>query len=152
MMLNEGMVAGTCGWALKPKGYRSTMVRGTVQNVVHPKRQHLSLRIRLLAAQRLPVPADKDNSHAPKLKPYVKAQLHIDSPHSPGHSRDTNLNGDSKDDLQAQGGEEKDTGIYKRRSATCRTDCPNFDGEVMSWLNMSDVIQELSFIRYVHVL
>jgi hypothetical protein len=149
MMLNEGMFAGTQGWALKPEGYRSSSTGDVDQASARPSRQHLSLKLRLLAAQKLPVPIDRDGSYAPKMKPYVKAQLHIDSPYSAGHTRDSDP--DAKGD-QAYGGEAKDGNVYKRRSATCRTDSPGFSGEEMTWLNMSDVIPELSFLRYVNLL
>ena len=149
MMLNEGMFAGTGGWALKPEGYRCSG-DGT-QETVQPRRHQLSLEIQLCGAQRLPLPAEKDSSHAPRMKPYVKAQLHADSCHLPGYSKDIKGNGNGADEPQAHGYEEKDSSIYKRRSTTSRSDCPNFNGERMTWLKMSDVIEELSFIRYVYL-
>ncbi len=148
-MLNEGMFADSGGWMLKPEGYRCTASNKTADKTAQPKRLRLTLEIRLLAAQRLPFPVDKDISHAHKMKPYVKAQLHVDSSGSSALGKDNDGGGFGKDELQSHSGEEKDPSIYKRRSATCRTDCPTFNGEVMSWPNTSDVIQELSFIRYV---
>ncbi|OAP63836.1 hypothetical protein AYL99_03063 [Fonsecaea erecta] len=141
MMLNEGMFTATGGWMLKPKGYRSTAAAGPANShkEVEPKRERLDLEIRLLAAQRLPVPVDKDFSHGPRLKPYVKMQLHVDSLSSPDRS--------SKDQIETRGGEDVDSSLFKRRSADSRTDSPDFRGEVMSWLNMTDVLQDLSFIR-----
>ncbi|KAJ9615394.1 hypothetical protein H2200_001469 [Cladophialophora chaetospira] len=149
MMLNEGMFAGSGGWILKPEGYRCSALSSTVDKSLHPKRVRLALEIRLLAAQRLPFPVEKDNSHAQRMKPYVKAQLHVDSPASSGQGRDNKVGGYSKDEPQSYGGEERDASIYKRKSATCRTDCPTFSGEMLSWLGISDIIPELSFIRYV---
>ncbi|KIW22837.1 hypothetical protein, variant 5 [Cladophialophora immunda] len=149
MMLNEGMFTGTGGWILKPEGYRSTAAAGSAnsQKEVEPKRQRLDLEIRLLAAQRLPVPSDKDVSHAPRMKPYVKMQLHVDSLCGPEPSKEVDRLVDAKDEIEPHGGEDVDSGLFKRRSADSRTDCPDFRGEVMSWTNMSDVLQELSFIR-----
>ena len=83
------------------------------------------------------------------MKPYVKAELHAGSLRFSGYSTDTNGNGNGTDELQS-GGEEKDSSVYKRRSATGRTDCPNFKGETMTWLKMADVIQELSFLLYAY--
>ena len=150
-MLNEGMFADTGGWALKPKGYRCTTSTGASQKEVKPKKHQLSLEIRLYAAQRLSLPAEKDSSHGSKLKPYVKAQLHADSDRLSENrgSPDGSGNGTSADEVAAHGGEEKDSGIYKRRSVTCRTDSPNFNGEVLSWLHVPNITLELSFIRYV---
>ncbi|KIX99085.1 uncharacterized protein Z520_05546 [Fonsecaea multimorphosa CBS 102226] len=149
MMLNEGMFAGTGGWILKPEGYRSTATAGSANShkEVDTKRQRLDLEIRLLAAQRLPVPADKDLSYGPRMKPYVKMQLHVDSLCTPDRSKDSDRLGEAKDEVEPRGGEDVDSSSFKRRSADSRTDSPDFRGEVMSWLGMSDVLQELSFIR-----
>ncbi|EXJ56627.1 hypothetical protein A1O7_06971 [Cladophialophora yegresii CBS 114405] len=144
MMLNEGMFAGTGGWVLKPEGYRCTTASDRAQKSLQSRKRRVNLEIRVLAAQRLPLPIDKDISHAQKMKPYVKAQLHVDPPGSPSQGDE---GGNSKDDLQSHGGEEKDSKFYKRRSATARTDCPDFSGELLSWYNLSDAIQELSFLR-----
>ncbi|KIW65102.1 hypothetical protein PV04_07386 [Phialophora macrospora] len=146
MMLNEGMFSGTGGWVLKPEGYRCTRMSGPADDSPQPKRR-VNLEIRLLAAQRLPVPVDKDPSHAHKMKPYVKVQLHVDPPGPSGQGKEGDGGGNSKEDVQPYGGEEKDSTVHKRRSATGRTDCPDFKGEVMSWYNTSNAIQELSFIR-----
>jgi hypothetical protein len=148
MMLNEGMFAGTGGWVLKPAGYRYIATSATAENVPQPKRR-VDLEIRLLAAQRLPLPVDKDASHALKMKPYVKAQLHVDPPGSPGQGKEGDGGGNGTDDRQPYGSEEKDSTVYKRKSAAGRTDCPDFKGEVMSWHITSNAIQELSFLRYV---
>ncbi|KIW92225.1 uncharacterized protein Z519_07209 [Cladophialophora bantiana CBS 173.52] len=149
MMLNEGMFTGTGGWMLKPEGYRSTAIHGRAnsQREIEPQRQPLDLEIRLLAAQRLPIPTDKDISHASKMRPYVKMQLHVDSLCSPDYGKGSDRFGDAKKETDPHGGEEINPSLFKRRSASARTDCPDFKGEVMSWLNMSDVLQELSFIR-----
>ncbi|OAG45598.1 hypothetical protein AYO21_00234 [Fonsecaea monophora] len=131
MMLNEGMFTGTGGWILKPEGYRSTATAGVSrsQEGIEPKRQRLDLEIRLLAGQKLPVSTDKDSSHGPKMKPKASGL------------------GKPEDEPESHSGEDVDSGLFKRRSATGRTDSPDFRRELMSWLNMSNVLQELSFIR-----
>lgn len=151
MMLNEGMFAGTGGWMLKPEGYRRAVASksGKGEDVKEPKRENLSLEIRLLGAQRIPFPADKDMSYALKMKPYVKAELHIDGSMPVGQGKIPNGQGDPKADVDQYGSEEKDSSVYKRRSATCRTDSPDFAGETMKWPTVPEVIQELSFLRYV---
>ncbi|KAK4940503.1 hypothetical protein LTR10_019377 [Elasticomyces elasticus] len=145
MMLNEGMFAGTGGWVLKPEGYRCTGASGPGENMVL-RRGRLNLAIKLLAAQRIPLPIDKDNSQASKLKPYVKANLHdTHGPLAPGKGVATQnpLNPET----DAYGDEDDDNSIYKRRSSTQRTDCPDFDGERLSWHNVPDIVDELSFLR-----
>lgn len=141
MMLNEGMFAGTGGWVLKPEGYRCAEASGSADNS-SPNKGRLNLELKLLAAQRIPLPADKDISQASKIKPYVKAQLHpTHGVPSQGKSAATQASSDCV--------EEADDSIYKRRSLTHRTDCPDLGREMLSWHNVSDVVEELSFLRYV---
>lgn len=149
MMLNEGMFAGLGGWVLKPKGYRapgpsevSSERSGDPKAGVLPKKRSLDLEISLLAAQNLPLPVDKDVSHASKLKPYVKLHLHVDTHGPPGQ-------GHTKSDADGHDGEEIDEKVYDRKSATCRTTNPDFSGEKVTWKKIPDVVDELSFIRYV---
>lgn len=149
MMLNEGMFAGMHGWVLKPEGYRCSKTKTSVDASILPKTQHLNLEIRLLAAQRLPLPADKEGLQAVKMKPYVKVQLHVDTHLPLGHGKRSNGSDNAKDEAETYNGEDVDVSIYKRRSVTCRTDCPDFGGETMSWPNVPDVVDELSFLRYV---
>ncbi|KAI1614039.1 phosphoinositide-specific phospholipase C [Exophiala viscosa] len=139
MMLNEGMFAGTGGWMLKPEGYRCTGASVPAENMT-PKKGRLSLAIKLLAAQRIPPPIERDSSQVSKIKPYVKANLH--DAHGPLTSAQTRSNvEDVYDD------EDDDKSVYKRRSSTQRTDCPDFDGERLSWHNVPDIVDELSFLR-----
>lgn len=152
MMLNEGMFAGLGGWALKPERYRCDHSKDDPDShkVVEPQTQLLDLDIRILAAQRLPFTVDKDPSHAAKMKPYVKAQLHV-GPHGPAnHLKSTNSSGNLRIEGEAYPSEEADKKFYKRRTATYRSENPDFGGEMMSWQNVPDVVEELSFLRYVH--
>ncbi|KIX01507.1 uncharacterized protein Z518_09233 [Rhinocladiella mackenziei CBS 650.93] len=149
MMLNEGMFAGSGGWVLKPEGYRCNEVNKSedANAAVLPRKQQLDLEITLLAAQRLPVPVDKDSSHGPKMKPYVKFQLHVDTHGPPGQGRSANDASNAKVETDIYGGEEVDESFYKRRSATYRTDSPDLGGEKVSWMNVPDVVDQLSFFR-----
>lgn len=151
MMLNEGMFAGLGGWVLKPEGYRGDEASRikAAQGGDEPDKRRLELEIRLLAGQRLPLPADKDASHGSKVKPYVKLQLHVDTHGPPGQGKVSKGQGNLAAETDAYGGEEIDEGIYKRRSVTRKTDCPDFEGERLSWLKVPDVVDELSFLRYV---
>jgi hypothetical protein len=154
MMLNEGMFAGTGGWMLKPHGYRCKEASDSkvVQDAsaIVPNKQRLDLEIGLLAAQRLPLPVDKDSSsHAARIKPYVKLQLHVDTHGPPGQGKNPSAQASLTAENDAYGGEEVDDSTFKRRSATQRTDSPDFGGERLCWLDVQDVVDELSFLRYV---
>ncbi|EXJ88671.1 hypothetical protein A1O1_05602 [Capronia coronata CBS 617.96] len=151
MMLNEGMFTGTNGWILKPEGYRCNEEPplGSDTSAVAPKRQCLNLEIRLLAAQRLPLPPDKDASYLTRMKPYIKIQLHVDTHGPPGQGKNVSGTNPTQVNTDTGSGEEVDDKYYKRRSATSRSDCPVFGHERMRWLNVSEVVEELSFVRYV---
>ena len=147
MMLNEAMFATSQGWVLKPEGYRARDAATHYSAI--PKKGLLELKIQLLSAQKLPLPPDKDESHRPKMKPYVKMQLHVDTHGPPGEGK-SGSSSVTKSESDAYGDDEKEQKKYKRRSRTVRTDSPNFEGETMSWSGVTDIVDELSFIRYVH--
>ena len=151
MMLNEGMFASLGGWVLKPKGYRipgpgdvTSDTSGNPKAAILSKKFTLDLEISLLAAQNLPLPIDKDVSHASKMKPYIKLHLHVDTHGPPGQ-------GHTKPETDAHSGEEIDEKFYERKSATCRTSNPDFGGEKVTWKKIPDVVEELSFMRYVSI-
>ncbi|KEF51788.1 uncharacterized protein A1O9_12125 [Exophiala aquamarina CBS 119918] len=153
MMLNEGMFAGLGGWVLKPEGYRASHPddepeKGSTDSntTILPTKHSLNLEITLLAAQNLPLPFDKDGSNAAsKLKPYIKLHLHVDTHGPPGR-------GYTNPDTDAHSGEEIDDKIYERKSATGRTADPDFGGEQVTWTKIPDIVEELSFLRYVPTL
>ncbi|KIW20441.1 hypothetical protein PV08_01016 [Exophiala spinifera] len=147
MMLNEGMFAATGGWVLKPDGYRSTNPKSK-DKPVPPQKRRLDLEIAFLAAQRIPLPADKDPAFATKVKPYVKVQLHVDTHGPPGEAKTIKPNSGIPHDSGSYASDESDQTTYKWRSLTCRTDCPDFGGERLKWQNVPDVVDELSFLRY----
>lgn len=151
MMLNEGMFAGEEGYVLKPDGFRST----GLSDQPHPVRQHLNLTIRLIAGQNLPIPADREASYAEHLKPYVKFQLHVDTHGPPGQGKteqsDTH---DSRskyadDKSKHSAGEEKDEEErkLKRKSSTSKSANPEWKDTAMTWTDVPDVVEQLSFLR-----
>ena len=145
MMLNEGMFSGYEGWVLKPEGYRGSNPSSTASTVTQAlsatKKYLLDLKIQLLAGQDLPLPPGKEESHRHRMKPYVKIQLHVDTHGPPGQGRGV--------DSDAYGKDDNEDDRNKRKSKTQRSDAPNFEGEVLSWTAIPDVVEELSFIRYV---
>ena len=149
MMLNQAMFAGTQGWVLKPEGYRTkNQSQGQADHSLIPKKGLLELKIQLLSAQDLPLPQEKDHSHRSKMKPYVTLQLHVDTHGPPGQGKSSG-NTQPRSESDAYGEDEKGEKKYKRRSKTARSDSPNFEGETMSWSGVTDVVDELSFVRYV---
>lgn len=160
MMLNEGMFAGEEGWVLKPHGFRSS----TVSDQTHPVRRKLNLTIRLIAAQNLPGPPDKDPSHVHDLKPYVKFQLHVDTHGPPGQGKtDTDAStADLKSKYSSHHGQkstsageenDEDERKLKRKSKTVKTvsykniNTNDFEDTEMVWTDVPDVVEELSFLR-----
>jgi len=151
-MLNEGMFAGQEGWVLKPEGYRGSRPsldsKGQVKEVSSacstPMKQTLNLDIQLLAAQGLQSPTDKQPSH---LKPYIKCQLHIDTHGPPGQGKNGSNGNAVRSDSDAYGDDQNEEKKYKRRSKTYRSDSPDFGNEPMSWVDVPDVVDELSFFR-----
>ena len=147
MMLNEGMFAGEEGYVLKPDGFRSD----SISNQTHPIRRRLNLTIRLIAGQDLPLPAEKE--HADHLKPYVQFQLHVDTHGPPGQGKtdfsDSTTNLASKYDKKSSAGEERDEDErkLKRKSRTSKTINPDYGHTELSWQNIPDVVEQLSFLR-----
>ncbi|KAK5106328.1 hypothetical protein LTS08_000446 [Lithohypha guttulata] len=153
MMLNEGMFAGEEGYVLKPEGFRSD----SVASRIHPVRQHLNLCIRLIAGQNIPLPPDKEPSHADHLKPYITCQLHVDTHGPPGQGKtdldDDKVSATSKYSLgktqQQSAGEEREEEELKlkRKSRTAKTANPDFADAKLSWNGVPDVVEQLSFVR-----
>lgn len=157
MMLNEGMFAGEDGYVLKPDGFRSSSL--TEQKV--PLRKRLYLKIKLLCAQGLPVPA-RDGKIS-NIKPYVKIQLHVDTHGPPGQgknqtSSDSTANLVSKYSDQdtteqvtvpeADDAQNEQERKLKRESKHGRGPNTDFDGELdMVWSDVPDVVDQLSFLR-----
>jgi hypothetical protein len=145
MMLNEGMFTGEEGWVLKPKWYRATLApvsstscggtgAGTPSETEddRPNRHSLDLTLTLFAGQNIQLPSG--NTHATRFKPYVTCELHVTKP------------SEIVDGRAEKEGKQK-VGKYKRRSKTSKGVDPNFGGEELQFLQVSSVIEELSFLR-----
>ncbi|KAF4997423.1 hypothetical protein FDECE_12083 [Fusarium decemcellulare] len=134
MMLNEGMFADERGWVLKPDGYQSSNKTAETQSEATPGRT-MSLRVTVFAGQHIPVQAaDAANNgrSASTLRPLIKAELHVDKPDDIGRAGQTQ---ECK---------------YKDKTATGRTHHPDFglSGSLLEFLNIPNVVEELSFIRF----
>jgi hypothetical protein len=148
MMLNHAMFAGTGGWVLKPKGYRessysepasplhSTYVKFDVYRI-------FDFTLDVLAGQQIPITSlGKDFSES-SFRPYVKCQLHIST---------SDLQRVDDDDSSSSSSVDKEDkkSNPKQRTKTSRSRSPDFGGERLEFRQMSKVIPELSFVRYVH--
>lgn len=132
MMLQEAAFQGTGGWTQKPE----SLLRHASY---HDSRSHFArgekswLRITLLAAQNIPVPEDVDEE---KLKPFVKCEVHVDTPDmskltsiSKGFGKD----GDSS---------------YKVKTSSVRGRHPQLDSlKPLEFKNLPALVPELSFVR-----
>ncbi|KAL8712458.1 MAG: hypothetical protein Q9220_003306 [cf. Caloplaca sp. 1 TL-2023] len=138
MMLNEGMFTGSAGWVLKPEGYRgqhhgqtaglSDESQGTA--ILH---KTLSLTVDILAGQDLPLPIGDDKPDG--FSPYVKCELHIEKP-------------EERSGAAIEGGGKSKDGEYKFQTETSRGVNPDFGGETAAFLNVPQVAEELSFVRF----
>lgn len=135
MMLNEGMFAGENGWVLKPPGYRSLdPERNEVESIPH---KTLDLRITIFGGQDIPFPHHQVEraSHL-----YVKCELHVEKQEErPSEA----IEGASR---------AKEGAEYKRRSQPGKGDHGLDFGEegcTFEFLDVANVVEELSFIRYV---
>ena len=137
MMLNEGMFAGSPGWVLKPKEYRGQrdgQKAGISDESQGDAIAHktLSLSIDILAAQNLPLPI---GDHKPdSFNPYVKCELHVEKP-------------EERTSAPIEGGGKSKDGEFKSKSKTSRGINPDFGGEGTEFLNVTGVVEELSFVR-----
>lgn len=142
MMLNQAMFAGSGGWVLKPQSYRSdtsgpvTKVSDESQAdaIVH---KTLSLSIEIFAGQNLPLPVG--DSKPDGFRPYVKCELHVEKP-------------EERTGAPIEGGGKSKEGEYKLRTKTSRGIEPDFGGERMDFVKIPEVVEELSFVRYVEIL
>lgn len=131
MMLNEAMFADEQGWVLKPPAYRCC--NGDADPLPAVNRVTIDFKITVLAGQDIPLPLE---GHKNGFYPHVKCELHVDKPNS--HS------------LGPESGWTKE-GKYKRISKPAEGTNPDFgnDGAELSFLGVPNVVEELSFVRYV---
>jgi C2 domain-containing protein len=102
---------------------------GTVAPAAKITRKTLDLRIEVLAAQNLPLPPDDEDPKG--FKPYVKVELHVEGP----------------DERISEEGQEKE-GEYKARTKTARGRHPDFQGEVLKFSAIPEVVDQLAFVRF----
>ncbi|KAF4595253.1 phospholipase C [Ophiocordyceps camponoti-floridani] len=124
MMLNEAMFSGQNGWVLKPTGYRSADRTADGLETATTGRT-LDLEVTVFAGYNLPTSAGDDGDDVRSgsgLRPFVKVELHVDKPAE---------------------------STYKQRTKAHKTDHPSFgaSGTTLSFTNVPNVVQELSFIR-----
>ena len=139
MMLNEAMFAGEQGWVLKPSGYRSadvsperaTAAIGQGEAIAH---KTLNLTIQVFAAQNIPLPSADDSAAA--LRPYIKCELHVEKP-------------EERTGKPIEGGGRSKEGEHKRRTKPHKGTEPDFEGEMLQFADIQDVVEELSFLRWV---
>ena len=139
MMLNEAMFTGSGGWILKPAAYRGdaqrmTKVSNESQADAIPHKV-LDLVIEVFAGQNLPLPLGDVKPE--RFHPYVKFELHVEKP-------------EERSGAPVEGGGKSKEGEYKRQSKTSKGTEPDFGGELMEFVNIPGVVEELSFVRLVH--
>jgi len=132
-MLNEAMFAGEHGWVLKPAAFRSHDPNSAPPLSI--SRVTLDFQITIFAGQHIPLPLDMEVSKG--FCPYVKVELHVDK----------------VEGQQVEEGARTKEGKYKRatkwRKSDHPEDHPDFgeEGTVLSFPNVPNVIEELSFLR-----
>ncbi|MCJ1390545.1 hypothetical protein MMC18_003405 [Xylographa bjoerkii] len=141
MMLNEGMFGGSSGWILKPEGYRRSAANAPISQYENQTgampHKTLKLTIQILAAQELPLPiGDARSDH---FHPYVKCELHVEKP-------EERSGGPIAGGGRSQGGE------YKRCTRPSKGIEPDFGGEMMQFVGVTGVVEELSFVRSVNLI
>ncbi|KAM3084592.1 hypothetical protein ACMFMG_001304 [Clarireedia jacksonii] len=146
MMLNDGMFSGSKGWVLKPPGYRSEDVASTAA-IMSPVStasdepllcaatipyKTLDLKISIFAGQYIPIPEDETEKG---FHPYVKCELHVES----------------QEELEGEpipnGGRAKE-GEHKLKTAWKSGSHPDYEGEVLPFVGIRNVVEELSFVRF----
>lgn len=143
MMLNEGMFADESGWVLKPEGYRSDEVAPASSGGGKPpftvadstlKRRSLSLTLTLFAGQNIQLPTGDGHD---RINPYVTCDLHLMIP--------IERSLDSLSITEKKTAQKPRT--YKQRSEPSKGPNPDFQGERLCFPRVSDVAEELSFLR-----
>jgi len=140
MMLNEAMFAGSGGYVLKPNGYRGKNVSSSAPGISTESqadaitRKTLTLSIELLAAQDIPLPLG--DTRPGGFHPYVKCELHVEEP-----AEHTGA------PIEA-GGKSKD-GRFMWKSRSMKGTEVDFGSERVEFNEISGVVEELSFLRYV---
>lgn len=134
VMLNEAMFAGENGWVLKPSGYRSD----ATEPIVFKTLQHFCITI--YGAQHIPVPSHEQTAKG--LNTQIRCELHVEKP-------------EEKTKIEAvEGALKLKSGEWKHRTPHMKGDHPDFGADGVSFLfpKVTNVLEELSFVRYVNSL
>ena len=141
MMLNEGMFSGSSGYVLKPIGYLGKPTSSVVPPLSKESQadaiahKNLTLSIEILAAQSIPLPLG--DTRPSGFHPYVKCELHVETP------------AERTGEPIERGGKTKE-GEYKWRSRTMKGTEVDFGAEKVEFKEVPGVVEELSFLRYLH--
>lgn len=134
MMLNDAMFADGPGWVLKPEGYRSS---SDCSSDAKPVVQTVDLSIEVFAGQQLPLPLGEEKKG---FHPYVKCKLHLARVEEESTADGNNTKNEDAVSKNAK---------TKLRTKTCSGIDPDFGGEKLSFSPATNIVQELSFVRYV---
>lgn len=140
MMLNEGMFSGSSGYVLKPNGYLGKPISVATPGLSRESQadaiahRTLNLTLEIFAAQSLPLPLG--DTRPSGFHPYVKCELHVEKP------------AERTGEPIENGGKVKE-GEYKWRSRTMKGTEVDFGAEKVEFKEIPDVVEELSFLRYL---
>lgn len=151
MILNDAMFAGSEGWVLKPRGYRSGDTR--VASLLAPDNvtahhHALDLKVTIYAGQHIPLPEARQKGDAntgvavgvgsgsKRFRPYVKVEMIVERPEE-GATK--SMEGEAKA-REAQ---------YKMKTKPGETENPDWgkNGDCLSFPGIRVVVEELSFVR-----
>jgi hypothetical protein len=132
MMLQHAMFSDTGGWVQKPDGLASSaQYEAPAKEGGSSAKSWLSLTI--LAGQCLPLPPTLDNED--KLRPYIKCEVHIDTP--------------PEESDEERKSKRKDNGL-KKLTGHAKGSNPKFgDGARLFFEGLPTLTPALSFLRFV---
>jgi hypothetical protein len=160
MVLNEAMFAGSDGWVLKPRGYRSGDARPattmtttattttTTQAVDAVAHRTLDLKVTFYAGQHIPLPEARQKGDAStgaavgvgsgskRFRPYVKVDLIVERP-------------EERAGKPIEGEAKARDGQYKMKTEPGETENPDWgkNGDCLNFSGVRLVVEELSFVR-----
>lgn len=140
MMLNEGMFCGSSGYVLKPNGYLGKPTSSAFPPLSRESQADaiahkiLNLSIEIFAAQDIPLPLG--DTRPSGFHPYVKCELHVEKPAE-------------RTGEPIEGGGKAKEGEYKWRSRSMKGTEVDFGGDKFEFKEITGVVEELSFLRYL---
>lgn len=88
----------------------------------------------IIAGQDIPLPLG--DKRARGFHPYVKCELHVEKP-------------EERSGAPIEGGGKSEDGEYKMQTITSKGVDPDFGGERIQFMDIPQVVEELSFVRLV---